>query len=144
MQWIDPAESAQQTGGEGGVSWSAAAAVSDSKDITSGGHTASAEPREGVSATLNPSVLPLTDCQGCSLSEFPAALWRLSLCSPGHCWFNCRSWMFQNEFVEEKPPVEDIFKKPLPPIAKKEESSAPVRRSVACVAVWLVSGEKLN
>ncbi|XP_039403741.1 RNA-binding protein 6 isoform X1 [Mauremys reevesii] len=42
-----------------------------------------------------------------------------------HCRFNSQSWMFQNEFVEEKPPVEDVFKKPLPPSAKKEEGSAP-------------------
>uniref|UniRef100_A0A8C8RY92 RNA binding motif protein 6 n=1 Tax=Pelusios castaneus TaxID=367368 RepID=A0A8C8RY92_9SAUR len=36
-----------------------------------------------------------------------------------------RSTSAKNEFVEEKPPVEDVFKKPLPPTAKKEESPAP-------------------
>ncbi|XP_074862114.1 RNA-binding protein 6 isoform X2 [Carettochelys insculpta] len=31
----------------------------------------------------------------------------------------------KSAFAEEKPPAEDVFKKPLPPMAKKEESSAP-------------------
>ncbi|XP_075795669.1 RNA-binding protein 6 isoform X2 [Pelodiscus sinensis] len=36
-----------------------------------------------------------------------------------------RSTAAKTEFVEEKPPAEDVFKKPLPPMVKKEESSAP-------------------
>lgn len=36
--------------------------------------------------------------------------------------------MFQNEHQENKFSAEDVFKKPLPPILKKEENTPPVRR----------------
>lgn len=77
-------------------------------------------------------------------SFFPAAWfpWMLrsgflaAVCTLGALcclWPNAQSWVFQNEPEEERFFAEDVFKKPLPPSVKKDESAGLVRCCTALV-----------
>lgn len=48
-------------------------------------------------------------------------------------FFNCH--LIQNEHQEDRFPAEGVFKKPLPPILKKEESTPPVRIYYLTIAI---------